>query len=197
MTALRDAVFGPQRIGALVLAGILALALALTGCSAEYDGVLWRQMDAAESTFYEPFRELRDRSASSDDVIAAIQSDTYWAGRATPDALTTAEAAAVTYHLRADGLDGSGDGELAFDTLVYSGIRDPATPRELRGGGTGGRYSGPTAVYTCFTIRVSFTDDRMTGWLRDWADPGLPCPDSLVAALDAGARYVAVAEFDG
>lgn len=187
--------FAPRRVGVAGLAGILVVVL--TGCGADYDGVLWRQMDVAGGAVYEPFNEFGDRSAPYDDVIAAIRSDNYWSGTGTPDSLTVADAATVTYNLRAPGLDGSGDGEIALDAFVYSGTRDPDTPRELPGGGHGGRYSGPTAVYTCFTIRVSFTDNRMAGWFRAWDDPELPCPDGLVAALDSGARYVPVAEFDG
>lgn len=195
LEGLRDAARAPRHLRVVALAGLLPVALA--GCGSGYDGVLWRQMDTVESAFYRPFSELSDRSAPYQDVIAAVRSDTYWAGAGTPVPLAEGEAGAVTYGLRTEGIDEGGDGEFEFDAFVSSGPRDPDAPREEPGGATGGRYSGPSTVYTCFTIRATVAHGRMAGWHRAWDDPELRCPEELVATAGDGARHVPAAKFDG
>ncbi|GGH38642.1 hypothetical protein [Microbacterium album] len=180
---------------AAALSGVVLIAL--TGCTSNYDSVLWRQMDATESAFLGRLSELRQVYAARKDVIARIKSGTYWAGGEPPGFLVEDAAGVVTYNFRPAGAASGGDGSILFDALVYSGPRDPDAPLEVPGRAPGGRYNGPSALYTCFTISVSFTGDRMDSWYRTSDDPELPCPDELVALLDDGAQYERADAFDG
>ncbi|WDG17008.1 hypothetical protein [Microbacterium sp. Clip185] len=186
-----------RRVVAVAVLGVAAMAL--SGCTQSYDGVLWRQMDATEGGFVGRIGDLREAGASRADAVAVLEEGTYWAGGAAPDSLDASAPAVLTHNYRWERGDVTYAVEnlLAFDVFASSGLRDPALPREDVNRSSGVPYAGPSGVYTCFTVRIRFLDDRLVSWDRPRDDTEQPCPEVLVDRLDDGAQYVPIHEFDG
>ena len=176
--------------------------LVLVGCSAGsagYDSVLWLQMDAAENVLFDELVSLHQTGSTQADTVAAVKAaGEYWDGTSDPSFLTPDAPAAVIIDFRPAAHEFPYDSALSFDALIFSGPRDPDLPRKMPGSSAGGRYDGPPALYTCFTIEVAFTDDRMSNWHRSFDnDSRIPCPEALVAAMGEDAQYQPPTEFDG
>ncbi|GAA2583593.1 hypothetical protein [Microbacterium binotii] len=186
-----------RRLVAIAVLG--AAALALSGCTQSYDGVLRRQMDATEGGFVGRIGDLRETGASRADAVAALKQGTYWGGGAAPDSLDASAPAVLTHDYRWErgNVTYAVEDVLVLNVFASSGLRDPALPREDVDRSSGVPYAGPSGAYTCFTVRIRFLDDRLTDWYRPWDDPEQPCPEVLVDQLDDGAQYVPIHEFDG
>ncbi|MDR6201095.1 hypothetical protein QE374_003004 [Microbacterium sp. SORGH_AS428] len=183
-----------------VVAVVVAVAvLALSGCAQSYDGVLWRQMDSAEGGFVARITTLRETGATRADAVAALKRDTYWDGGAVPASLGPTAAAVLTHGYRWEPGDASYAEEvvLVLDVFASSGLRDEAPLHGDVGTSAVMAYDGPPAVYTCFSVRIHFLDDRLASWYRPWDDSEQSCPNVLVDRLDDGAQYVPIHEFDG
>jgi hypothetical protein len=183
-----------------VVAVVVAVAvLALSGCAQSYDGVLWRQMDAAEGGFVARITDLRETGATRADAVAALKRDTYWDGGTAPTSLGPTAPAVLTHGYRWESGAASFGEEivLVVDVFASSGLRDEAPRHGDVGAAAVMAYAGPPAIYTCFSVRIRFLDDRLMDWYRPWDDPEQPCPDVLVDRLADGAQYVPIHEFDG
>ncbi|MDR6865588.1 hypothetical protein J2Y69_000170 [Microbacterium resistens] len=181
------------RTGATAFIAITTSVLA--GCSSGYDGVLWRQMDAAENPLYDELVEAQRLGATPAEMLASLQKETLlWDGGGAPESLRADESAVVVYGFTPGWRGAEKNALLSFDALIFSGPRDPEIPRDEIGARGGERYTGPSAVYTCFTIEAQFTDGALRSWDRSF-DPD--CPKALVDALGAGAQYERPTEFDG
>lgn len=173
--------------------------LALVGCSPCYDSVLWLQMNSTENVLFDELISLRQTASTQAETVVGLKAaGEYWDGASVPSFMTPDAPAVITYDFRSERGKPPHDATLSFDALIYSGPRDPNVPRQTPGSTAGGRYSGPPALYTCFTIEVGFIRDRMSDWHRSFEnDSRIPCPDALVTAIGDDAQYQPPTEFDG
>jgi hypothetical protein len=185
-----------RRSGVLgVLGGIaIAFGLGLTGCAtAGYDAVLARQIFAVKDPLMSGIANAHgiERVVFVEDVITEGGGipGSYWNSESDPADLALHEGGTVLYNLRDSG------NAIAFDVLLASGPRDATADRFVSANDP---YFGPAPIYTCFTIKAEFIDDRLADWSRrdGFGMPGA-CDATLVQALGPDATVEPVTEFDG
>lgn len=180
-------------------AGAVAAVVALAGCAAGYDAVLWRQMDAEESAAYAIVTAAKADGSSQDTFLSALKgSPGFWHEGSSPPVDGPDAGATFFYNVDDSGAE-AGEGVVTFDVFVHSGLRPQGMPREEPGSAAGGAYTGPPSVYTCFRLEVTFAGDRLWNVQRthDYGDDRLVCPQQLVDAIGDGATYEEPTEFDG
>jgi hypothetical protein len=189
-----------HRLRRITAGSITAMAvLVIAGCSSGYDSVLWRQMDRQEAEAYQLIDESESLAVSPAGFVADLRSSpTYWDGHTLPQ-VDPEEPATFYYDVRGPDVNQLGAPVVSFDVLVHSGARPPGAPREEPGGESSGPYAGPPSVYTCYTLAVAFTAERMwqTRRSNDGGEELLSCPPELVEVIGERARYELPTDFDG
>ena len=174
-----------HRVSRVFSVGLVVLSL--SACSTEYhgpysdiDGVLWRQIagfkDPLSSSLYQ---------SSEDDPKALVDSlpGTPWDG--TPESaerLNIADGGVVMYDVSSTGH------EADFSVFISSGPRaDQIEASETT-------YTGPSAVFTCYTLHVYSTADATLSIDRVILDE---CPSALVDTMPDDAAFASGEVFDG
>ena len=179
-----------RTVAAVVMMGIVGAAAA--GCSTardDVDPVLWRQVDSAENAMY---RELDNPGVSrptASEIFDRLSGTlVYWDGKADSPTFPDDTGTAVVYGFHEET---GGDGA-AFEMFVASGLSD--------GRSVPGRIGpGPSRVYTCYRIELSFERGVLSNFYRgsDNDKDRLECPRVLVDAVGDGAQYREPWLFDG
>lgn len=177
----------PPRRSLAVAVVVVAVAGTVTSCATEYhgynsgiDGVLWRQVasfeDPLSARLYAPGM---DGSAAYLETLDAQR----WDGRgpSTVD-LDVESGGIILYDIS------STPRSAEVSVFIASGPR-PAVPRD-----DGGAYSGPSQVYTCYAVEVSFASSVAPSASRVTLDE---CPQPLVELLPEDAAFASGEVFDG
>ena len=174
-----------SRVSRAIAVGLLVLAL--SACSTEYHGpysdiddVLWRQV----ASFKDPFSNSLYRS-SEDDLEALVGSLPVATWDGTPDSaaqLEIADGGLVMYDVS------SSSHEAELSVFISSGSRaDQLT-------GTEEPYTGPSAVFTCYSLHAYSYADATLSIDRVVLDE---CPRALVDTMPGDAAFASVEVFDG
>jgi len=174
-----------SRISRAISLGLIALAL--SACSTEYHGpysdiddVLWKQI----TTFEDNFSHSVARSFQ-DDPIALADSllGASWDGTAeSAERMNIADGGVVVYDLSSTGH------EIVFSVFVSSG------PRAEQIEGRERTYTGPSAVFTCYTLHVAPNAGGTSSTGRVILDE---CPVALVDMMPDDAAFASGEVFDG
>jgi hypothetical protein len=192
-----------RQVGILALSAIFAASV--VGCATEYhgydsgiDGVLWRQIAAFEdpllASIYEPLHETVGIPNTTDPESHPAAVDTpaeYLAGidkprwdgtaRSLPQ-LEIEKGGVILYDVA------SRDSTAMFSLFIASGPR-PNVPTD-----EGRDYSGPSEVYTCYSIKVDF---GMTATRVPDRTAFTECPSELVGLLAEDAAFASAEVFEG
>ncbi|MFC9559604.1 hypothetical protein [Agromyces sp. NPDC056965] len=166
---------------------LAALPILLTGCRAEYhghdsgiDGVLWRQIAAFEdplsSGFYRP--SAGDPAA----YLAGLEVQRWDGLDASAPGLDLRNGGVVLYDVS------STDSAAEFSVFITSGPRADVVTDE------GGKYTGPSTVYTCYGMETEFRSREQPSADRIIFDD---CPPALVELLPEDAAFASGEVFDG
>lgn len=165
----------------------LAGAMALTGCATEYhgydsgiDGVLARQIATFEDPLSEDlFQPAENGPAAYLDALDGMR----WDGSASSAAdLELDRGGIVLYDTAAT------DSSAKVAVFISSGPR-PAVPTDENR-----TYTGPSQVYTCYTVEADFGSEPMPSPDRVMLDD---CPPLLVDLLPDDAAFASADVFDG
>ena len=178
----------PYRRVVGTLTGAALVVGTLSGCATqEVDGTLWRQIASHKDPFGQSLVSAVETIAADElaDGIrngGALTGD-FWDGdESSLDALRLQPGGLVIHDL-VEYTDG-----ISFGVMISSGPRDIESDPLAR---PSWPYFGPTSVFTCTEIVVSFAPQ--TRW--SWSDRD--CDDALAKMLDPGARLAPINAFDG
>jgi len=159
----------------------------LSACSTEYhgpysdiDGVLWKQIASFEATFSSSVYQ-----SIEDDPNALVDSlpGTSWDGSSeSAESMNIADGGVVVYDLSPSGR------EVAFSVFISSG------PRAEQIEGRERPYTGPSAVFTCYTLHVVPNAGGTLSTGRVILDE---CPVALVDMMPDDAAFASGEVFDG
>lgn len=170
-----------------VLVGTLLATVSLTGCTLEYrgsgsgiDGVLWRQIAGFEDPLSERFYTAQ--STEPGKYLADVGS-TVWNGAASsvPD-LALDDGGVALYDLS------STETTVKFSVFISSGPRADGPTDD------GHTYSGPSGVFTCYSIDAQLGGNREPVIERLAFDD---CPAALVETTPTDAAFASAEVFDG
>ncbi|MGD8167180.1 hypothetical protein ACEXOS_008140 [Herbiconiux sp. P16] len=190
-------------IAALLLTA--AVAGSVTACTTEYhgydsgiDGVLWRQIasfeDPLSMSVYDPLDETigilhtmipeQYPAAVSDPAVylAGVVGERWDGTAGSLPELGLEKGGAILYDVT------STESVAAFSTFIASGPR-PNAPTDA-----GSTYTGPSEVYTCYSVEVDFRTDVPPRPIRT---AFTECPGELVELLADDAAFASAEVFDG
>lgn len=172
----------------IVSAMLAVVLISIVGCApATYDGVLWRQVAAFKDPLGNALNSATGTERSS--FVEGLRSDGaalpghYWDGISDPANLGLDSGGLVFSNIR------EGASDVKFNALISSGLRNSAADPFA----DSKPYTGPSAIYTCFTVAVESTPRAVTSWTYVNGD----CESKLVATLSDEARFYPVTEFNG
>ncbi|MBC7763810.1 MAG: hypothetical protein H7201_18880 [Candidatus Saccharibacteria bacterium] len=165
----------------------VVIALSITGCVTEYhgydsgiDGTLWRQIAAFEDPLS---RSLFQPSVDEPDAYLGSLPGQLWTGSVASAAdIDLREGGVVLYERTAT------DSTAALSVFIASGPR-PDVPTDR-----GGRYNGPSQVFTCYQVEAFFSAEAAPSIGRVTVDD---CPLALVDLLPKDAAFASGEVFDG
>jgi hypothetical protein len=184
---------------------LAAASVSVAGCTTEYhghdsgiDGVLWRQMasfeDPLSTTIWNPLDEtIAIRHTLAPDLYPPAMDDPreYLAGIDAPR-WDGAQLSLPQFELERGGVilyDAvATDSTATFSLFIASGPRSNAPTDQ------GGVYSGPSEVYTCYSLEVRFASDVPPHLVRT---AFTECPPELVDLLADDAAFASAEVFDG
>ena len=174
-----------SRVSRVLSVGLIVLAL--SACSTEYHGpysdiddVLWRQI----ASFEDPFTSSLYQS-SEDDPNALVDSlpGTSWDGTSeSAERTNITDGGVVIYDVS------SMSHETELSVFIASG------PRADQLTGSENTYTGPSAVFTCYTLHVSANGGATLAINRVLLDE---CPSELVDTMPDDAAFASGEVFDG
>lgn len=168
---------------------IMATAAGCSNASDVVEPALWRHVDAAENLVYGILTSPTSNISTSDVLLERLSDAVaHWDGREDPNGFSEDAGTAVFYNFRED----AGSEDVAFDVFLASGRSDDSSTPGWFG-------SGPTRVYTCYRIEVSFEVGGLSDFHRshDHGEDRLDCPPELASALGDGVQYREPWVFDG
>ncbi|OZB81322.1 hypothetical protein [Microbacterium sp. 13-71-7] len=179
-----------RAVTAVAIMGVVGAVAA--GCSTardDVDPVMWRQVDGAENAMYRELANPGIGGLKASEIFGRLsEALVYWDGNATPVRFPEDDGTAVFYNFHLE----AGGGDAAFEMFVASGLSD-GRPAPGKIG------PGPSRVYTCYRIELSFERGVLSSFSRsgDSDRDRLECPGELVGALGDGAQYREPWLFDG
>jgi hypothetical protein len=179
--------WAPSRSRLLQVIPLGLLVVSLAACSTEYhgydsdiDGVLWRQVASFEDPFSLGIYQSREHDPTA--LIASLPGKKWDGTLESAERLDITEGGLVVYDESSsrDGAD--------LSVFISSGPRPDQTQKRER------TYSGPSAVFTCYSLHLHVEIGGTISKERVILDD---CPDALVDKMPDDAAFASREVFDG